>query len=86
MSISLFLISANKNSKKRRSKTMEMILNNGFCEMSQDEMVTVDGGFVITIGALTITGAALAKGAALLGGAYMAGYTLGSHIKAAQGR
>ena len=65
---------------------METVLNNGFCEMSQNEEMLVDGGFVITIGALTITGAALAKGAALIGGAYMAGYTLGSHIKAAQGR
>lgn len=65
---------------------MEKVLTNGFCEMSQNETMTVDGGFVITIGALTITGAALAKGAALIGGAYMAGYTLGSHIKAAQGR
>lgn len=66
---------------------MEMTLNNGFCEMSQDEAMLVDGGFVIT-STLTIfvTGAALAKGVALIGGAYMAGYTLGSHIKAAQGR
>lgn len=23
---------------------MEMTLNNGFCEMSQDEIMTVDGG------------------------------------------
>ena len=61
-------------------------MKNGFAELSADEMNEVDGGFVITIGALTITGAALAKGAALIGGAYMAGYTLGSHIKAAQGR
>ena len=58
-----------------------MELKNNFNEMTMD-----DGGFVITIGALTITGAALAKGAALIGGAYMAGYTLGSHIKSAQGR
>lgn len=65
---------------------MEKVLNNGFSEISQSEIMTIDGGFVITIGALTITGAALAKGAALIGGAYMAGYTLGSHIKAAQGR
>ena len=65
---------------------MEMVLNNGFCEMSQDEIMTANGGFGITIGVLTITGAALAKGAALIGGAYMAGYTLGSHVKAAQGR
>lgn len=61
---------------------METVLTNGFCEMSQDEICNVEGGFVITIGALTITGAALAKGAALIGGAYMAGYTFGSHIKA----
>ena len=26
---------------------MEMTLNNGFCEMSQDEMLVVDGGFDI---------------------------------------
>lgn len=65
---------------------MENVLENGFCELSQNELMTADGGFVITIGALTITGAALAKAAALIGGAYMAGYTLGSHIKKAQGR
>ena len=26
---------------------MEMVLNNGFCEMSQDEMLVVDGGLDI---------------------------------------
>lgn len=55
-------------------------------EMSFEDLQELNGGFVITIGALTITGAALAKGAALIGGAYMVGYTLGSHIKSAQGR
>ena len=54
--------------------------------MTYEEMDRTDGGFVIVIGALTITGAALAKGAALIGEAYMAGYTLGSHVKSAQGR
>lgn len=65
---------------------MELIKNNAFSEMTYEEMDRTDGGFVIVIGALTITGAALAKGAALIGGAYMAGYTLGSHVKSAQGR
>lgn len=60
--------------------------NHYFEEVTSDELINVDGGLVITIGALTITGAAIAKGAAAIGGAYMAGYTLGSHIKAAQGR
>lgn len=58
----------------------------GFAELQIEEEQMIDGGFIITIGALTITGAALAKGAALIGGAYMAGYTLGSHVKSAQGR
>lgn len=61
-------------------------MNDRFNLMNVDELQDINGGFVITIGALTITGAALAKGAAAIGGAYMAGYTLGSHIKAAQGR
>lgn len=65
---------------------MENVITNGFAELSANEMEEIEGGFAIVIGALTITGAALAKGAALIGGAYMAGYTLGSHIKAAQGR
>lgn len=30
---------------KRRFKTMQMGLNNGFCEMSQDEVMAVEGGF-----------------------------------------
>jgi len=32
---------------------MEMVLNNGFCEMSQDELNVLDGGAIIelTIGA-----------------------------------
>lgn len=65
---------------------MELIKNNAFSEMTYEEMDRTDGGFVIVIGALTITGAALAKGAALIGEAHMAGYTLGSHVKSAQGR
>ena len=63
-----------------------MVNNKTFTEMSFEEMQMTEGGFAITIGALTITGAALAKGAALIGGAYIDGYTLGSHIKEAQGR
>ncbi|NGU17226.1 bacteriocin, partial [Clostridium perfringens] len=46
-----------------------------------EELEKIDGGLVITIGALTITGAAIAKGAAAIGTAYMAGYTLGTHMK-----
>lgn len=45
--------------------------------MNYEEMDRTDGGFVIVIGALTITGAALPKGAALIGGAYMAGLHTG---------
>ena len=77
-------MSVNNIIQKKENKKVE--LKNNFNEMTMDELEVVDGGFVITIGALTITGAALAKGAALIGGAYMAGYTLGSHIKSAQGR
>ena len=65
---------------------MEFIKTSEFSEMTYGELAVVDGGFVITIGALTITSAALAKGAAIIGGAYMAGYTLGDHVKKAQGR
>ncbi len=60
--------------------------NNKFKCLSDSELSCVEGGLVITIGALTITGAAIAKAAAVVGTAYMAGYTLGSHVKAAQGR
>lgn len=66
------------------------MLSNRFCEMTHEEMLLVDGGFVITVTlgttVLTITSAALAKAAAAIGGAYLAGHTLGSHIKSAQGR
>lgn len=61
-------------------------MDNKFDLINFEELQDINGGFAITIGALTITGAALAKGAAALGTAYMAGYTLGSHVKAAQGR
>ena len=52
-----------------------------FNSLNLEELETIDGGLVITIGALTITGAAIAKGAAAIGTAYMAGYTLGTHMK-----
>ena len=64
---------------------MEM-LNANFTDLTNTELEKTEGGLVITIGALTITGAAIAKGAAAIGTAYIAGYTLGSHIKSAQGR
>lgn len=49
---------------------MEMILNNGFCEMSQDEMVTTEGGFfgpvLFTIWGIDVmVGHCLAAGAAI---------------------
>lgn len=44
LSISLFLISV-KIYWKRRLKTMEMVLNNGFSEIAQEEMTKIDGGF-----------------------------------------
>lgn len=48
---------------------MQMGLNNGFCEMSQDEVMVVEGGFVLsgtlfTIFGVVITGKmCLAEGA-----------------------
>ena len=39
---------------------MELTKNNAFSEMTYEEMDRTNGGFVIVIGALTITGAALA--------------------------
>lgn len=67
-----------------------MVLSNGFNEMTFEEMQKVDGGLVITITVgttvLTITGAAIAKAAAAIGTVYIAGHTLGSHLKAAEGR
>lgn len=46
-----------------------------FNSLNLEELEKIDGGLVITIGALTITGSAIAKGAATIGTAYMAGYT-----------
>ena len=60
--------------------------NKNFIELNNEELTLIDGGFVITIGSFVVTGVAIAKGFAALGTAYMAGYTLGSHIKKAQGR
>lgn len=49
---------------------METNLNNGFCEMSQDDMINVDGGFfgpvLFTIwGVEVLVGHCLAAGAAI---------------------
>ena len=59
---------------------------NQFEVLADKELNNIEGGLVITIGALTITGAAIAKAATGVAAVYMAGYTLGSHFKAAEGR
>lgn len=43
-SISLFQISVNYNLLRKGDTKMEMTLNNGFCEMTGNEMLAVDGG------------------------------------------
>lgn len=47
---------------------MEVIMNNGFCELSQDEMILVDGGL---LGVTWLTWA-------LLGKIFAGGVTLGA--------
>ena len=39
-----FTFSSQQEKEKRRFKAMEMTLNNGFCEMTQDESMTTEGG------------------------------------------
>lgn len=51
---------------------MEITLNNGFCEMSQDEMRDADGGIVIA--GVTIAGMTLLK---IAGACAAAGITAG---------
>ncbi|PWX16848.1 bacteriocin [Clostridium perfringens] len=51
------------------------------CIYYLEELEKIDGGLIINIGALTITGTALAKGATVIVNAYMSGYTLGTHMK-----
>lgn len=41
---------------------MEMTLNNGFGEMSQDEIMTVDGGIGIVTGSLIVAGVIFGAG------------------------
>ena len=43
--LSFFRMVQRKFISKRRFKTMQMGLNNGFCEMSQDEVMAVEGRF-----------------------------------------
>lgn len=55
---------------RKEELEMEVIMNNGFCELSQDEMILVDGGFfgpvVFTIwGVKVLVGHCLAAGATI---------------------
>lgn len=63
---------------------MEMVLNNGFCEMSQDEMNLVDGGSKAAAQAVLLIGGAvlLGVGAPVVGavagiGAFATAYVTG---------
>jgi len=56
-------------------------MTNVFVEMSSNELLRTEGGLVITIGALTITGAAIAKGATAVGTSFAAGAFLGRLIR-----
>lgn len=48
---------------------MQMGLNNGFCEMSQDEVMAVEGGFVLSGTLFTIFGVAITGKMCLAAGA-----------------
>lgn len=58
--------------KKEEEKTMEMVLHNGFCEMTEVEVYEVDGGIVIF--GVTIAGLTLLK---IAGACAAAGITAG---------
>lgn len=55
---------------------MEMIKTNGFCEMTTDEMTTVDGGVTVLAAA-----AAIAAVGGALGICYKGGTVIGKFIK-----
>lgn len=58
---------------------MEMVLSNGFCEMSQNQMENVEGGaFQWTPWAVAVTVSAVASAYNEL---YQLGYTIGSWFR-----
>ncbi len=57
--------------KRRRFKTMSMVLNNGFCEMTENEMMELEGGSFWDVlgncGAIVCTVGSMALGTTPLG-------------------